>query len=419
MLDPSSKVSISRGSMTFPGSSNRSGTTHRLYLAFSIASRIDSPRHASQMIYLVFTIIGYSLKHYSAPLTNQKIMILSNLPLSFMAVDPIFKALPSGKTFNVWRIENFKVVAWTDIGAFYTGDSYLIFWARPDPSGATSAIQDIFFWIGSESTPDESRAAALKATELDRRFGGDPTQHREVQYHESELFHKAFAPYGGIRYLPGGVPSGFKPVTLTQGVSLYQVKGRRNPILLKVAATGASLNHGDAFILTSDKALFLWIGKGANVAEKAKATQVLDVLAGQFKGASKTRLEKSATTPEFWSLLGGEVPIAEADAAGSDADTEAANVKKIFKSTGNNTFALIAEGVKATRDSLKNPGGILIIERGEQVIVYLPKTASAEAKDKALQTGIDFLRSQRLPEYYSVSVAKEGLRDNALDVVFA
>jgi hypothetical protein len=336
-----------------------------------------------------------------------------------MAVDPVFASLPSGPTFNVWRIENFKAVAWVDLGAFYTGDSYVVLLARNDPSGSGLVIRDVFYWIGSESTADEYRTAAVKAIELEKQFGGDPTQHREVQYHESELFHSAFARYGGIRYLPGGVPSGYKPVNLTQGITLYQVKGRRNPILLKVPATGTSLNHGDAFILTSDKALYLWLGKGANMAEKNKATQVLDVLAAQFKGAAKNRLEKSATTPEFWSLLGGEVPIAEADAAGSDADAEAANVRKIYKATGPNSYTLIAEGAKATRDTLKSPSGILIIERGEEIVVYLPKNAPPDAKDKALQAGVDFLQSQGLPAYYAVSVSREGLRDQALDVIFA
>jgi hypothetical protein len=336
-----------------------------------------------------------------------------------MADDPEFTALALSRRFNVWRIENFKPVPWEDLGAFYTGDSYVVSWPREEPPGSGIMTREIFCWIGSESTGDEYRTAALLTIQIDNLFGGDSTQHREVQYHESELFHLAFAPYGGIRYLPGGVPSGYKLVNLTQGVSLYQVKGRRNPVLLKVPATGASLNHGDAFILTSDKALYLWLGKGANLAEKMKASQMLDVLAGQFRGASKTRLEKSATTPEFWSLLGGEVPIAEAEAAGSDAEAEAANVRKIYKATGNNQFTLIAEGVKATRDALKNPGGILIIERGELILVYLPRNAPADAKEAALQIGVDFLASQNLPPYYSVAVTKEGLRDNSLDVVFA
>jgi hypothetical protein len=236
-----------------------------------------------------------------------------------------FLELTEEATFNVWRIENFNPVAWPDYGAFYTGDSYLVLWAK-NVGTSKRVVRDIFYWIGAESTQDEYGAAAIKAVELDDRFGGEPTQHREVQYHESELFHQAFEPYGGVRYLSGGVPSGFKPVDLTKGVNLYQVKGRRNPVLVKVPPVGTSLNHGDAFVLTADNALFLWIGNKANPAEKAKAAQVLDVIGTKFRGVAKTRLDNSATTPEFWALLGGETEIAAAETGGADDSFEQANI---------------------------------------------------------------------------------------------
>jgi hypothetical protein len=335
-----------------------------------------------------------------------------------MTFEATFLALPEDPTFNVWRIENFNPVPWTDLGAFYTGDSYIVLWAKYAGGGSKRVVRDIFFWIGSESSQDEYGAAAIKTVELDDRFGGEPTQHREIQYHESELFHKAFEPYGGVRYLSGGVPSGFKPVDLTQGVNLYQVKGRRRPVLLKVPATASSLNHGDAFILTSDKELFMWVGKGANVAEKVKATHVLDTLAARFRGVPRTRLDNSATSPEFWALLGGEGPIASADAAGADDAIEAAYVTKIYKAAGE-AFSLFAEGPKATVAILTNPPGTLIIERGEQIVVFLPKTADAAVKKTAVELGVKFLKAQKLPLFYSVTVAKEGVKDETLDIIFA
>jgi hypothetical protein len=68
---------------------------------------------------------------------------------------------------------------------------------------------------------------------------------------------------------------------------------------------------------------------------------------------------------------------------------------------------------------LKNPQGVLVIQRGEQVIVYLPKTVSADVKKNAVNTGVAFLTALKLPSYYSVTVAKEGVRDEVLDLVFA
>jgi hypothetical protein len=329
-----------------------------------------------------------------------------------MTTEQTFLDLPETPTFNVWRIENFRPVPWPDFGSFYTGDSYIVLKAAFVGTSQRVA-RDIYYWIGAESTQDEYGAAAIKAIELDDRFGGEPTQHREVQYHESAEFVKLFESYGGVSYLSGGVTSGFKAVDRSKGVHLYQVKGQRSPVLLQVPASGASLNQGDAFILTSDTAIFLWIGATANIKEKAKAAAVVDVLKNKFKGVPVTRLERGATSPEFWALLGGEVPI---PASGPpDDDVEAANVKKLYKVNGDD-FTLVAEGAAVTPALLKTD--LFVILRGEIVLVFFGKGAKA-AKKNGIDLGVKFLAKQGLPSYYSVSVAVEGVESDVLTLIFA
>jgi hypothetical protein len=330
-----------------------------------------------------------------------------------MLVDSTFQDLPTGPTFNVWRIENFKAVPWTDFGSFYTGDSYLVLSATE--VGDPPEIQrHVYYWIGSESTADEYVTAAAKAIELDNRFGGEPIQHREVQYHESSDFVKLFDSYGGLTYLAGGVASGFKAVDRTKGVRLYQVKGRRDPVLLQVPPSGASLNQGDAFILTTDGAIYLWVGTSANIREKQKAALIAENLRVKFKGVPVTRLENGATTPAFWALLGGEVPIAESSVA--DEVAEAANVRKIYKVDGDK-YALIAEGPAAARRLLS--GGVFVVSRGEDVVVFLGKGTPPEVKKNAIDIGVKFLAEQGAPSYYPITVVREGVESDILPVIFA
>ena len=93
----------------------------------------------------------------------------------------------------------------------------------------------IHFWIGSESSQDEAGVAAIKSVELDDYLGGYPVQHREIEGVESQQFLSYFR--NGIRLLKGGFESGFHHVHDEIQPALFQIKGKKRPIMLEVEIT--------------------------------------------------------------------------------------------------------------------------------------------------------------------------------------
>lgn len=135
--------------------------------------------------------------------------------------------------------------------------------------------------MGSETTQDEAGSAAIFTVQLDDSLGGAPIQHREVQDHESTLFLNYFK--SGIRYLPGGVASGFKAtVTNDEGDKrLFQVKGKKNIRVRQVNLSVSSMNAGDCFILDAGKTIYVYVGKKAKRLEKIKAISAANQIRDQ------------------------------------------------------------------------------------------------------------------------------------------
>ena len=170
---------------------------------------------------------------------------------------------------------------------------------------------DLHFWIGNESSQDEYGVAAVKAVELDDQLGGGPIQHREVQGHESSLFEAYFK--NGIKYLPGGVKSGFSHVDPDADVEkrLFLVKGKRNIIRVKqVAFCLSSLNKSDSFILDCGKGqdILVYMPEGSSRMERFKATQIANDIRDEDHAGNATVEIIDAFSDEsskFFELLGG------------------------------------------------------------------------------------------------------------------
>lgn len=150
---------------------------------------------------------------------------------------------------------------------------------------------DIHFWLGNETTQDESGSAAILSVHLDDYLGGSSSQHREVQEHESPLFLSYFKKgkppvcatntylnlhWLGIRYLDGGVDSGFnKVITNAEDCKrLFHVKGKRNIRVRQVELKVQSMNQNDYFILDSGRKIFVYPPKKANIFQRTKANEI-------------------------------------------------------------------------------------------------------------------------------------------------
>ena len=200
-----------------------------------------------------------------------------------------FEGAGQSNGIEIWRIENFEAVPYDTekYGKFHVGDSYIVLQTTKSPRG--QSVWAIHYWIGTEATPDEYRTAAFKAVELDEALGGSPIQHREVQEYESAIFRSYFKK--GIKYLPGGVQSGFTDVDAEPVEKrLFEVKGKRNIKVREVPIDGAKINKSDCWILDQGKdgKLLVYMPAGASKMEQFRATQAANQIRDEDHAGSAT-----------------------------------------------------------------------------------------------------------------------------------
>lgn len=209
-----------------------------------------------------------------------------------------FENVGKEKGLLIWRIESFNPVPvpLETYGKFYIGDSYIVLSVCNLPIDLFDSNRDVIdipniraraqtkedeqkhtlswdihFWLGDETTQDESGTAAYLTVKLDDQLRGAAKQHREVQEHESEMFLSYFK--DGIRYEQGGVDSGFNNVTVNAigQKRLFHVKGHRLVRVRQVEVSVKSMNRGDCFILDTGRILYIYVGPKSSRSEKHKA----------------------------------------------------------------------------------------------------------------------------------------------------
>uniref|UniRef100_A0A4W3HKY8 Scinderin like a n=1 Tax=Callorhinchus milii TaxID=7868 RepID=A0A4W3HKY8_CALMI len=288
----------------------------------------------------------------------------------------------AGKTpgLMVWRIEKGDLVPVPKnlYGNFYTGDAYLLLYTTPGFS------YRIHMWIGKECSVNERGGAAIFATQMDDHFDGKPVQHQEPQGKESTTFQSYFP--NGLKYMEGGVDSGFQHVVTNQMdmKRLLHVKGRRFPRATEVPFSWASFNQGDCFVIDAGADIYQWIGSSSGYTERLKAGQIgMHIRDNERGGRAKFHSVQEDSE--------GDDLIKVSDASGKLKLTEVAS---------QNPFSM----------TLLSTSESYILDNGQngKIFLWKGKGASAEERKKGLIICNEFITTKNYPNDTQVNIQQYG-----------
>ena len=183
-------------------------------------------------------------------------------------INSILESSGQKEGIEIWRIENLSLapIDKKDYGKFFTGDSYIIL-----NTIVPKNCMNLHFWIGSESTLDEYGSAALLTTYIDQYHNDVPNQYRELEGQESKefnaMFNKTNSPYGGVKYLSGGVDSAFQKGHTNKDDQnrLLRVKGTIDNVRAKeVPFKWENVTTDDCYIFEIGSDIYRWKGAKAS-----------------------------------------------------------------------------------------------------------------------------------------------------------
>ena len=329
-------------------------------------------------------------------------------------VDPAFEKIVNNKVkFIVFRVNNLKLVPVpeNDVGKFYSGDCYLLWDAR-------HGADNIYFWIGSESSQDERAVVAIKAVELDNLFGGQPTQHREVQGHESLGFRRMFP--GGLVTLQGGHTTGLRKVSREkEGAKLLQVMGGKYPVMREVSLAWANMNHGDTFVLDTGSIIFIWSGSSSSPGEKMTAASLANRLRDKLGEeivhvADGDEEDLECEELKAWNAYLPLDAKSEVKEACKDSDRKASNIvmsaislHKCSDLSGELTVTLAKKG-NIEKEDLKEDDSFIVEAGHLGVWIWLGRRSNENERKGAMNAGLKFIEKNKLDENVSVTKVSMG-----------
>lgn len=344
-------------------------------------------------------------------------------------VHPAFANAGRVAGVEVWRIQDFDPVAVSaaDFGKFYKGDSYIVLKTTADKRNNLS--WNIYYWIGSESTQDESGAAAILTVGLDDKFNGAAIQHREVLGQESQDF-KALFP-SGLQYLSGGHASGFNHVVTNAGAEkrLIQVKGKRNIRTRQVDPLISSMNKGDCFILDIGNEVYVYVGESTRNVEKLKAISVANQIRDQdHNGRARVEIvdqySNDVDTQKFFTALGSGTKdlVPEASAGGDDQafernEEQAIVLSEVSDSTGKVKVTALSKPYR--QEQLKPQEAYILDTVTGSIYVWTGRQATEREKTEAMTKAQQLLSSKNYASWVKVVKIPQGTEPAIFKQYFA
>ena len=328
---------------------------------------------------------------------------------------------------EVWRVENHKATAtsgprfgvarWpkNQYGHFYNGDSFIVLSTKKDKE-SSKLHHDIYYWLGSESSQDETGVAAYKTVELDALLGGEPQEHRVCEGRESSTFRALFGK--PIVIMSGGVESGFNHVKPHEyKPRLLWVKGTKklkNIRVQQIAPKASGMNHGDVFILDLGLKLFQFNGRTSGMWEKEKAREVVVSIKSERNGKPSLDViddDGRQEEGDFWKAIHGKSEdLAE---EGTPDDEIAPRQRAMFRCSDGHShtkvkFTKVAQG--ALNKSSLDSSDVRVIDAGIEIFIWVGKHASKAERAQAMPMVEKFMRETKIDKYTPVTKIVEGSR---------
>ncbi|MES1916355.1 MAG: hypothetical protein MHM6MM_008181, partial [Cercozoa sp. M6MM] len=306
-----------------------------------------------------------------------------------------------------WRVANFGVKREETSATFYDGDCYIVLKTYTKGDSDKKHF-NVFFWIGSGCSQDESTVAAYKTVELDDLLGCAPVQYREVQGYESNDFLAVFD--GQIQLLSGGIDSAFNVVKPEEYVPrLLHIKGTgKNVRVTQVEKAVSSMNRGDAFLLDAGLEIFVFFGDESGAWERRKGNAIANELKEQRMGKPTIQIVDGSDDDNaaFWAELGGKSEVPPASAGGADSAVTAQ--EPVLYQLSDESGELVCTRLSSVSRDLLNSTDVFLLDLGVQIFVFVGEGSSKAEKSNAVQVAAGFLKETGRPDYTPITRIVEG-----------